>query len=124
MLPLYNHDAGFKLTESPNPHWKYGESIDVTLLGKEWAEGEKKGWKHVDPATENPTYASLCSTDSLIYDNVRALYQLMTSGIVPRPIAFVSTISHDGVENLAPFRYCYPFCLQGCVNFHPVGLTW
>ena len=29
----------------------------------------------------------------------------MISGIVPRPVAFVSTISEDGVENLAPFRY-------------------
>jgi flavin reductase (DIM6/NTAB) family NADH-FMN oxidoreductase RutF len=34
-----------------------------------------------------------------------ALYQLMLSGIVPRPIAFVSTISNDGVENLAPFSW-------------------
>ena len=29
----------------------------------------------------------------------------MTSAIVPRPIAFVSTISKSGHENLAPFRY-------------------
>lgn len=36
---------------------------------------------------------------------IRDLYKLMISGIVPRPIAFVSTISEDGVENLAPFRY-------------------
>lgn len=34
----------------------------------------------------------------------RKLYQLMVSGIVPRPIAFVSTISESGTENLAPFR--------------------
>jgi hypothetical protein len=117
MLPLYNRDAGFKYTESPNPDWKYGESIDVTLLGKEWAEGEKMGWKHVDPATENPMYASLCSVGSLIYNNIRALYQLMTSGIVPRPIAFVSTISHDGVENLAPFRYAYSFACKAVLIF-------
>lgn len=28
----------------------------------------------------------------------------MISGIVPRPIAFVSTLSEDGIANLAPFR--------------------
>ena len=33
----------------------------------------------------------------------------MISGIVPRPIAFVSSVSADGVENLAPFRYVGPF---------------
>ena len=32
------------------------------------------------------------------------LYALMISGIVPRPIALVSTISEEGIENLAPFR--------------------
>ncbi|MBM4357237.1 MAG: flavin reductase family protein [Deltaproteobacteria bacterium] len=33
------------------------------------------------------------------------LYQLMTSVIVPRPIAWVSTLSRDGVPNLAPFSF-------------------
>lgn len=32
-------------------------------------------------------------------------YFLMISGIVPRPIAFVSTISIDGVYNLAPYSF-------------------
>ena len=31
-------------------------------------------------------------------------YALMISGIAPRPIAFVSSVSESGVENLAPFR--------------------
>ena len=31
-------------------------------------------------------------------------YKMMISGIVPRPIAFVSSIAEDGTENLAPFR--------------------
>lgn len=38
------------------------------------------------------------------YDSAR-IYQLMTSVIVPRPIAWVSTLSKDGVPNLAPFSY-------------------
>ncbi|KAI5997049.1 hypothetical protein EDD15DRAFT_391236 [Pisolithus albus] len=36
-------------------------------------------------------------------DNTR-LYPLMISTIVPRPVAFVSSISTIRVENLAPFR--------------------
>lgn len=32
-------------------------------------------------------------------------YKLMTGSIVPRPIAWVSTISADGVPNLAPFSF-------------------
>lgn len=34
-----------------------------------------------------------------------AMYDLMVASIVPRPIAFVSTISPDGVPNLAPFSF-------------------
>ncbi len=33
------------------------------------------------------------------------VYKLMTSVIVPRPIAWISTISKDGVPNVAPFSY-------------------
>jgi flavin reductase (DIM6/NTAB) family NADH-FMN oxidoreductase RutF len=36
-----------------------------------------------------------------MFDN----YSLLVSGIVPRPIGFVSTISKDGKPNLAPFSY-------------------
>ncbi|KAF7288709.1 SEC7 domain-containing protein [Mycena chlorophos] len=32
-------------------------------------------------------------------------YPILTSAIVPRPIALVSTLSKDGVRNLAPFSY-------------------
>lgn len=52
-------------------------------------EGEKAGWKTVDTAKEDP----------------RKLYGLMLSGIVPRPVAFVSTISEDGATNLAPYSW-------------------
>ncbi|WP_029520331.1 flavin reductase family protein [Persephonella sp. IF05-L8] len=37
--------------------------------------------------------------------DAKQIYKLMTSIIVPRPIAWVSTISKDGVYNLAPFSY-------------------
>jgi flavin reductase (DIM6/NTAB) family NADH-FMN oxidoreductase RutF len=44
---------------------------------------------HLDPAAESP----------------ESLYKLMIGVIVPRPIAFVSTVDADGVRNLAPFSY-------------------
>ncbi len=34
-----------------------------------------------------------------------SIYKLMIGSIVPRPIAFVSTLSADGVPNLAPFSF-------------------
>ena len=33
------------------------------------------------------------------------IYKLMIGAIVPRPIAFVSSISADGIRNLAPFSF-------------------
>ena len=35
----------------------------------------------------------------------REIYQILTRLVVPRPIAFVSTLSADGVGNLAPFSF-------------------
>lgn len=37
--------------------------------------------------------------------SLKDIYKLMSASIVPRPIAFVSTISKSGVPNLAPFSY-------------------
>ena len=34
-----------------------------------------------------------------------AVYRLLTSTVVPRPIAWVSTVSGDGVDNLAPHSF-------------------
>ncbi len=33
-------------------------------------------------------------------------YKLLTAVVVPRPIAWVSTMSHDGTPNLAPAKFC------------------
>ncbi|WP_371017965.1 flavin reductase family protein [Pseudalkalibacillus sp. JSM 102089] len=33
------------------------------------------------------------------------IYKLLTGSVVPRPIAWVSTVSEDGVHNLAPFSF-------------------
>ncbi|KAL0947822.1 hypothetical protein HGRIS_013890 [Hohenbuehelia grisea] len=79
----------FKQTEAPVPDWQSGQSVTESAEGREWIAGEEQGWKVIDTAAENPMN----------------LYKLMISGIVPRPIAFVSSVSADGVENLAPFSW-------------------
>ncbi|HEV2688717.1 MAG TPA: flavin reductase family protein [Bryobacteraceae bacterium] len=38
-------------------------------------------------------------------ENYQDVYKLLIGAIVPRPIAFVSTVSPDGVRNLAPFSF-------------------
>lgn len=56
----------------------------------------------------------------------RQVYKLMTGIIVPRPIALVSTMSREGVANLAPFSF---FCGVGsvpptvlfCPSLRPAG---
>src|SRR5207247_2607959 len=35
----------------------------------------------------------------------RQAYRLMISAFIPRPIAFVSTVSRSGIDNCAPFSY-------------------
>jgi len=43
------------------------------------------------------------------------IYKLMIGAIVPRPIAFVSTVDEGGIRNLAPFSY-----FTGCSTNPPV----
>jgi len=38
-------------------------------------------------------------------NNYTDIYKLMTGAIVPRPIAFVSTVGASGAFNLAPFSF-------------------
>ena len=44
------------------------------------------------------------------YDEIEATnrYKLMSSCVVPRPIAWISTLNEDGSINLAPFSYFTP----------------
>src|SRR5262249_40067422 len=57
--------------------------------------------QEVRPARQE---ASLLEIDPAQLDR-RAAYKLMISLIVPRPIAWVSTVSPEGAHNLAPFSY-------------------
>lgn len=38
------------------------------------------------------------------------IYKLLIGSVVPRPIAFVSTVSLEGARNLAPFSFFNAFC--------------
>ena len=52
-------------------------------------------------------------------------HKLMTGSIVPRPIAFVSTISKDGNNNVAPFSYFNGVCSNPpTVMFAPARRGW
>jgi flavin reductase (DIM6/NTAB) family NADH-FMN oxidoreductase RutF len=53
-------------------------------------------------------------------------YKLLIGGVMPRPIAFVSTISPEGQHNLAPFSFftgvgSNPMTLLFCPANHPDG---
>lgn len=52
-----------------------------------------------------------------------SVYKLMTGIMVPRPIAFVSTVSKSGVHNLAPFSWNTAVSLDPLIiGFTPVRL--
>ncbi|KAF5356586.1 hypothetical protein D9758_008298 [Tetrapyrgos nigripes] len=75
--------------------------VEETEEGRKWVEGEKQGWKRID--TEGEDWI----------------------GIQPRPIAFVSSVSENGVDNLAPFSFFNavgPF--PPLVSYSAMNLTW
>lgn len=41
---------------------------------------------------------------------ITEVYATMASAILPRPIAFISTVGEDGVYNIAPFSYFTAIC--------------
>jgi|SRR5438552_9613351 len=51
----------------------------------------------------------------------QTMYRVLIGSVVPRPIAFVSTMSANGVLNLAPFSFFNAFCADPpVVGFGPV----
>lgn len=83
--PDFNHSAPIEVTKSPYPEWKYGQGVPDN--------GVSLAQKHheIDP------YAP----DRPMINN----YRLLVSGIEPRPVGFISTVSADGQKNLSPFSY-------------------
>jgi len=56
------------------------------------------------------------TTSKLVIDPAstpaQSIYKLLIGAVVPRPIAFVSTVSADGVRNLAPFSFFNVICAE------------
>eukprot|EP00285_Hemiselmis_virescens_P011255 CAMPEP_0173379312 /NCGR_PEP_ID=MMETSP1356-20130122/2311_1 /TAXON_ID=77927 ORGANISM="Hemiselmis virescens, Strain PCC157" /NCGR_SAMPLE_ID=MMETSP1356 /ASSEMBLY_ACC=CAM_ASM_000847 /LENGTH=251 /DNA_ID=CAMNT_0014332627 /DNA_START=54 /DNA_END=809 /DNA_ORIENTATION=- len=65
----------------PHPDWTPPQPQPSPFTGS--------GFKSLDPASKD----------------TGNLYALCISAVVPRPIAFTSTLSADGVQNLSPFSY-------------------
>ncbi|KAM0718937.1 hypothetical protein Q7P37_006009 [Cladosporium fusiforme] len=86
---------------SPKPAWKASEPISVT-------QGPDPDWRYGSGATDNGESLTKAHVEIDPFEEGRPMfhnYSLLVSGIVPRPIGFVSTISKDGQKNLAPFSY-------------------
>jgi len=88
--PPFETSPTSKPTQPPNPNWKLGSGLDLDVVGaEEWKKDEEAGWKSFNLEEMAP----------------RDAYRMLTSAIVPRPIAFVSTLAADGAANLAPMSY-------------------
>lgn len=59
-------------------------------------EGSQSNFHHINPDELDPELPSV------------SVYKLLIGGITPRPIAFCSTISEEGILGLAPFSYFAP----------------
>src|SRR5688572_17347334 len=68
-----------KHTEPPRPDWKIGDRVQAPF----------QDFASID----------ISKTDQ------QSAYKLLIGCVVPRPIAFVSTVSSQGVGNLAPFSF-------------------
>lgn len=82
--PDFDHsETPIEVTKHPNPSWQYGEGAPSPATAKHL---------EIDPyAPDRPSVNN---------------YRLLVSGIAPRPIGFVSTVSGDGkTKNLSPFSY-------------------
>ncbi|KAL6720465.1 hypothetical protein ACLMJK_002388 [Lecanora helva] len=84
--PEWNVENEWHFTKTKKPGWKLGEGAN------DGGEGLKKNHVDIDPYEEGRP---------AVFN-----YKLLISGIIPRPIGFVSTRSEDGSStNLAPFSY-------------------
>ncbi|PYI26995.1 hypothetical protein BP00DRAFT_429762 [Aspergillus indologenus CBS 114.80] len=84
--PDFKRDIPVTFSKPPKPDWKEGDG------GNDGGESLKKNHVQIDPYEEGRPVASN--------------YKLLISGMVPRPIALISTKSKDGkTANLAPFSY-------------------
>lgn len=83
--PPFDTTSSFRYTQTPQPTWTPGSGANTSSLPSS---------PHISISPSAPGRAPGSN------------YKLLISAVVPRPIAFVSTLSQDGtVANLAPFSY-------------------
>lgn len=54
--------------------------------------------------------------------DIRDVYKLLIGSVVPRPIGFISSISADGVRNLAPYSFFNVVCQNPPVVIFSAGM--
>lgn len=96
-----NPHPDFKSVESSRPPFDEGTSFSYTKTIKpDWVPGSganSDDWKNHKTVEIDPYGEGRKPVDN---------YKLLISGIIPRPIGFVSTVSSDGRStNLSPFSY-------------------
>ena len=105
-------DAEKQVQRNPHPDFKKVEASrkpwDTSL---EWnlKQTIKPDWKYGDGANDGGASLQKAHVEIDPYEEGRPAvfnYKLLISGIIPRPIGFISTRSKDGSStNLAPFSY-------------------
>lgn len=84
--PDWDHSQHWDFSKTADPNWEYGSG------GNDGGASLQKNHVDIDPYAEGRAPA--------------LNYKLLISGIVPRPIGFLSTRSKDGSStNLSPFSY-------------------
>lgn len=82
----FDRSAKFAISKTLSPHWKWGDGANDKGVGL--------AKKHIEVNPNEPGRSAMSN------------YKLLISGIIPRPIGFLSTQSEDGTsQNLAPFSY-------------------
>ena len=66
---------------------------------RSWTPGQPQ-----PPPFEMANEAAMVSIDPMVTEKAY-MYSLMISAVTPRPIGFVTSMSRDGVVNLAPYSY-------------------
>ena len=84
--PDWNHDAPFVWTKTKNPDWKIGDGAN-----------DKDRLSQVEQISIDPHEEGRDPAFN---------YRLITSAVIPRPTAVISTVSADGTStNLAPYSF-------------------
>jgi flavin reductase (DIM6/NTAB) family NADH-FMN oxidoreductase RutF len=82
----FDSSTKFGISKTVSPDWKWGDGANDRDSGLEK--------KHIEVDPSDPGRSAMSN------------YKLLISGIIPRPIGFLSTQNEDGTsQNLAPFSY-------------------